>query len=111
MDKARMADGRRHREVWGEPEAREALSEIADSGESIAEFARRRGVSAQRIYYWKKRIAETTAPAFVAVPLTATRAGQIEISADGVTIRVREDLASERLADILDVVARRGRGC
>ena len=111
MYRMRTADGRRQWEVWGEPEAREALSELADSGESIAEFARRRGVSAQRIYYWKKRIAQTAAPAFVAVPLTATRAGQIEISADGVTLRVREDLDSERLADILDVVARRGRGC
>lgn len=49
--------------------------------------------------------------AFVAVQIATARAGQIEISADGVTIRVREDLDSERLANILDVVTRRGRGC
>jgi len=111
MDRTRTADGRRRWEVWGEPEAREALSELADSGESIVQFPRRRGVSEQRIYCWKKRIAQTAAPAFVAVPLTATRAGQIEISAGGVTIRVREDLDSERLANIRDVVLQRGRGC
>jgi len=111
MDRTRTADGRRRWEVWGEPEAREALAELAESGESIAQFARRRGVSAQRIYYWKKRIAETASPAFVAVPLTTATAGQIEIAADGVTIRVREDLDAERLADILDAVARHGRGC
>jgi hypothetical protein len=61
MDRRHTADGRRQWEVWGEPEAREALSELADSGE-IAEFACRRGVSARRIYYWKKRIAQTAAP-------------------------------------------------
>lgn len=111
MDRTRTADGRRRWEVWGEPEAREALADLAESGESVAQFAGRRGVSAQRIYYWKKRIAESAAPAFVAVPLTTTRAGQIEIVANGVTIRVREDLDAERLADILDAVARHGRGC
>ncbi|MFI5302590.1 MAG: IS66 family insertion sequence element accessory protein TnpA, partial [Polyangiales bacterium] len=91
--------------------AREALAELAESGESVAQFARRRGVSAQRIYYWKKRIAESAAPAFVAVPLTTARAGQIEIATDVITIRVREDLDAERLADILGAVARHGRGC
>ncbi len=111
MDRTHTGDGRRRWEVWGEPEAREALAELAESGESVAQFAGRRGVSAQRIYYWKKRIAESAAPAFVAVQLTAARAGQIEIVTDGVTIRVREDLDAERLADILGAVARHGRRC
>lgn len=111
MDRVRAADRRRRWRVWGEQEARAALAELAESGESISRFALRRGISAQRIYYWKKRMAETVAPAFVAVPLTAARVEQIEITADGVTIRVREDLAKERLAEILDVLARRGRGC
>ncbi len=108
MDGVRTADGRRRWEVWGEHEARAALAELSRSGESIAEFARRRGVSAQRIYYWKKRVAEAMAPAFVAVSLPSTRSDQIEIVAGGVTIRVREDVAPERLADILDVLTRRG---
>jgi transposase-like protein len=111
MDGSRTTDGRRRWQVWGEGEAREALAELSRSGESVAEFARRRGVSAQRVYYWKKRVADALVPAFVAVPVTAPRAGQIEIMAEGVTIRVREDLDSERLADILDAVARRHRGC
>jgi transposase-like protein len=107
MDDMRTTDGRRRWQVWGEHEARAALAELVQSGESIAGFARRRGVSAQRIYYWKKRLSEAPAPAFVAVPLTSTRVDRIEIVADGVTIRVREDVAPDRLAAILDALTRR----
>jgi transposase-like protein len=96
---------------WREREAREALAELSRSGKSIAEFARRRGISAQRIYYWKKRIAEAVAPAFVAVPVTSGGLEQVEITAGGVTIRVREDLAPERLTAIVEIMARHGHGC
>jgi transposase len=98
-------------EAWDESEARRSLGELARSGESIAQFARRRRISAQRVYYWKKRLAETGTPAFVAVALAPARVGQIEIVADGVTIRVREDLDLQRIAEIVEVAARRGRGC
>jgi transposase-like protein len=108
MDRVRTAAEIRR---WDEGEAREALAEQKRSGESVTEFAKRRGFSAQRIYYWKKRIAEAAVPTFVAVPVTAARAGQIEIVADGITIRVREDLAPERLAQIVDVLVRRSREC
>ena len=111
MGRIRTADGRRQWRVWGEQDARTALAELAESGESISKFALRRGISTQRIYYWKRRIVEALGPGFVAVPLPAARVDQIEITADGVTIRVREGLAPERWAAILDVLARRGRGC
>jgi len=112
MDGERTTDGRRRWRVWDEHEAREALAELSRSGESIAEFTRRRRISAQRVYYWKKRLAESGAPAFVAVPVApAGGVGQIEIVAEGVTIRVREELDLERLAEIIEIVARRGRGC
>src|SRR4029077_1593585 len=111
MDETRTADGRRRWQVWGELEARQALAELSRSGESILEFARRRGISAQRVYYWKKRIAERAAPTFVAVPVAGGQAGQIEIIAHGVTIHVREDLGVERLAEIVEVLAQRSRGC
>jgi transposase-like protein len=110
MGEGRTAYGRGLR-VWGEAEARQSLGELARSGESVAQFARRHGISAQRVYYWKKRLAATQPPAFVAVPLATAQPGQIEIVADGVTIRVREDVDLERFAEILDVAARRSRGC
>jgi hypothetical protein len=85
MDRQRTVDGRMHWQQWSEAQARKALAELAESG-------------------------ETATPAFVAVPLTTGRA-QIEIASDGVTVRVREDLDLSRLADIIEVVARSGRGC
>lgn len=107
MDRMRTAAEIRR---WDEGEARQALAELSRSGESVAEFAERRGFSAQRIYYWKKRIAEGV-PAFVAVPVAPVSAAKIEIVADGITIRVREDLSPERLTHIIDILGRRNRGC
>ena len=110
MGETRTAAVRQH-QMWGEEEARRSLTELARSGQTIAEFARRRGISAQRVYYWKKRLAETRTPAFVAIPLAPAGAGQIEIVADGITIRVREDLDLDLLVEILEIAARRNRGC
>lgn len=110
MDRQRTTDGRRRWQQWSEQEARDALAELARSGESIARFARRKGISEQRLYYWRKRIAQTSAPAFVAVPLAAS-IRHVEIASEAVTVRVREDLDPEQLADLIEVVARRGRGC
>lgn len=112
MDKGRRtAGGRRSWRQWTEDEARAALAELAGSRESPAEFARRRGISKQRIVYWKKRLGETAAPVFVAVPLPAATRHEVEIAIDGITLRVREDLDVEHLADIIGALGRRGRGC
>jgi transposase-like protein len=110
MDRQRTADGRRRWRQWSEREAREALAELGRSGEGIARFARRKGVSEQRLYYWRKRIAEAATPAFVAVPVAPSLA-QIEIASEAVTVRVREDLGLDHVGDLVEVVARRGRGC
>jgi hypothetical protein len=95
---------------WTEQDAREVLDELATSGESKAQFARRRGVSTERLRYWQKRLANATAPSFVAVPLAASRA-QLEIAVGDVTVRVREDVELDRLADLLDLVVGRSREC
>ena len=111
MHGQRTTDGRRRWHQWGEPEARAALAELARSGESITQFAQRKGISEQRVYYWRKRLSSTDAPAFVEVPLTAAARPQIEIVVGEVTVRVREDLDLDRVADLVEVVVRRGRGC
>jgi len=46
-----------------EDEARAALAERAQSGESVAAFTRSRGFSAPRIRCWTKRLRETAAVA------------------------------------------------
>ena len=101
---------------WTEGEARAALEEFGRSGESEARFARSRGISTQRIRYWKKRLAEAPAvPAFVPVhvpvaeaPMVAER---IEIVVGSVTVRVREDLDVEFVARLVEALAGRGRAC
>jgi len=102
---------------WTEDEARAALAELARSGESVAEFARSRGFSTQRVRYWKKRLAATAVvPAFVPVrlPVAVARtvaATTIEIASGGVTVRVREDLDVEHLARIVEALSGRAGRC
>ena len=115
MDR-RKRQGRRLWRQWTESEARAALDDLAASGESSAQFARRQGVSTQRLAYWRKRLAPTPAiPAFVSVALpvemSPTAGPQIELVARGVTVRVREDLESAKLAVIADVLVRPATSC
>jgi hypothetical protein len=101
-------DGTRRWRQWTEQEAREALEELASSGESTASFARGKGVSTQRLAYWRKRLGRVAVPAFVAVELpTGSSRTCIEIAAAGVVVRVREDLDVEHVARLAEAIARR----
>jgi hypothetical protein len=114
----RTRDGRRLLwRQWTESEARATLDELAASEESLAHFARRKGVSPQRLAYWRKRLARArpAAPAFVSVALPVAMSpvggAQIELVARGITVRVREDLESEKLAGIVEVLVRALASC
>lgn len=48
----------RARERWDEDEARRALDECERSGKSVHAFASEHGITAQRLYYWRKRLAD-----------------------------------------------------
>src|SRR5262245_59469651 len=101
---------------WTEDEARAALQELAATGESRAGFARRRGVSTQRIAYWSKRFARRRSTAagqtdFVAVRLPVTPStAWIEIAASRVVVRVREDLDVDHVARLVEAIGRRTTG-
>jgi hypothetical protein len=57
MGERRTEDGQ-----WrDEAEARRSLGELARTGESIAQFARRRGISGQRVYYLRDTLAKILA--------------------------------------------------
>ena len=43
---------------WTAERARAVLAEQEKSGESLSAFARRPGLQAQRLYWWRKRLAE-----------------------------------------------------
>jgi len=110
--KATTTEHDRRWRQWTEQEARAALEELSSSGRSRAEFARSKGVSAQRLAYWKKRFAEGGAPAFVSLALPRAappaRPGQwVDIVVGGVVVRLPEDVEAERVAGIVEALSRR----
>jgi transposase-like protein len=56
--------------TWTEHDARQVLDEWRQSGQTIAAFARERGVSAPRLYWWRRRVPQAIAiaPAMSLVP-------------------------------------------
>jgi len=113
---ARRIPGRRARRQWTEADARAAFEELAASNESSGQFARRKGFSPQRLAYWREKLAgeALAVPAFVSVALpvaTSATAGQIELVARGITVRVREDVEPEKLAIVVDVLVRALASC
>jgi transposase-like protein len=103
-----MRDGRRWQQ-WTEQDARAAFGELARTGESVAGFARRKGISTQRLAYWRKRLVQP-ATEFVAVELpvaTAAASKWIEIAAGGVVVRVPEGIDVDRVARLVEAIGRR----
>ncbi len=85
---------------------------------SAASFARRKGISARRLAYWKTRLAESGPVSFVSLPLPvrpssvpATERAHIEIACDDIVLRVREDIDVEQLARIAFALGARTRRC
>ena len=81
---------------WTEDDARQALEEWRQTGQTIAAFARERHVSAPRLYWWRRRLAKVGAgaPAMSLVP------AKIVVRGDGspIVIRLPSGVAIE-LAD------------
>lgn len=100
---------------WTEEEARVVLGELAQSGVSAAEYARAKGISTHRLAYWRKRLSDTGTPAFVAVTLPSGTAVQreqpIEIVVGGVVVRMAGEVAAERLASIVQALAKEASKC
>lgn len=71
---------------WTEDDARRALERWQQSGETIAAFARAQGVSAPRLYWWRRRLS-ATAPA--PDPRSEIRLAPATILSAAVTVEVR----------------------
>lgn len=56
------------RKHWSEEQARKLLAEQAASGQTMTEFARRRGLWPQRLWRWKKRLSGGEGAALLAAP-------------------------------------------
>ena len=117
MRKPEQTAGARRWTQWKEPQARAVLGEWRRSGLSAAAFARSRGLSTMRLWYWSKRLGVTTAGRdqavdFVAVTLpSSNNSRQIELEHAGVRVRVREDLEVEHVARLAMALAEAGRRC
>ena len=109
--KSKTVDGKRWRQ-WTEEQARAALEEMSRSGLSPLEFARSKGVSTQRLAYWRKRLAAP--PAFVSLALTrdvSRPARWVDVLVGDLVVRLPEDVEAERVARIVGALSRRGEGC
>jgi len=93
-----------------EQDAREVLAALEDSGASVASFAKREGLSAARVYYWRTRLSGPSVPGFVEmVPdecVSEPRHGVFEVVVrSGRLVRVPADfdaLALRRLVAVLE---------
>lgn len=91
---------------WSEASARSALRELSESGLSTAAFARSKGISTQRVWYWQKRIGHIEPVSFVPVVLPVAtkppaRGAAIEIVCGEIVVRVREYIDVEHMARIV----------
>jgi transposase-like protein len=71
---------------WTEDEARTALALWRQSGDTIAAYARAHGVSAPRLYWWRRRL-RATAPA--AEPRPEIRLAPATIVSTAATVELR----------------------
>ena len=96
-----------------EHEVRTKVAELEKSGESVAAFARRHGVSAWTVYTWRKRFgsgrvqqSKTSSSKLVPVEVVDTDSGHtpIEIVIRDVSIRVTTGFDERDLTRLLRVI-------
>lgn len=104
---------RQKRKKWSESEARQVLARIERERISVAEMARRLGVTPQRIYWWRQRLSEEAVEAqsgsgFVEVTVPRTVAenpsGFVLHARNGRIIELQPGFDGEELARLLSVV-------
>lgn len=106
-----------HRSRWTEEEAVAVLAALERSGKSVREFAEEQGLDPQRLYAWRRRVADgdrttfqevTVRPSARAAALnTATAVFEIVLPS-GVKIRTSSEFDSAALTRLLDVLRQAG---
>ena len=110
MPKSRSIAQASARQRWTSADAHAVLDEFDRSGLSVAAFAAREGLDAQRLYLWRRRLAAAdraaVTPAFVEVRHRGVERDRVEIVLrSGRILRVAESVdvdALRRIADALD---------
>jgi transposase-like protein len=95
---------------WTTVEASEALAAWERSGETLAAFARRLGVSAERLAWWRRRLARTTMAPLVPMVVRAPRAwSSVRVTLEGCEVEVGE-LSEASAAWVASLVRALGEG-
>ncbi len=80
--KQKARDGRQ----WDESDAREALAAWAESGGTLSGFARRHGLTVQRLSWWRARMSPDRPTALVPVSVTSAPLMSFATAAVSVTV-------------------------
>jgi hypothetical protein len=84
---------------WSEEDARRILAEWGSSGTGLYPFARARGITPQRLAWWRDQLTKKSAAELSLVPATVTE-GAFHLGASGrVVVRVAGDVIVE-LSDV-----------
>jgi transposase len=101
---------RRRHERWPQPERARITAESFASEASIAQVARRNGVSLGLLHYWRRQaraIGAVEELRFVPVTVadhTVCAAGKLELIIRDVTVRVEGDVDVSRLRAVLEAI-------
>ena len=119
--------GAGRRRMWSDEDKAGIVDEIVASGESLSAVARRHGLSPQQLFGWRRQLQATRSglldavqPSFVPAVLEApssppvlrrqrnmlrreveSNAGMIEVSLDGMTVRIGPGAPSATIAAVL----------
>jgi transposase-like protein len=110
VSKEAIMSQRKRARRWTAEQAGALLRKIEQRGISVKQFAAERGIGVERLYRWKKRLAQRSAsrsiePSFSEVtirPNVPTAAIEIELSG-GVHLRVTGD---SRVDDVVAILSR-----
>ena len=98
------------RRRWTEADARVVLSALARSGQSVRAFAAEHGVDPQRVYVWRRRVAEgdrTTFREVVVRPTLASSESRFEVTlVSGICVRVPPSFDASSLTRLLEVLGK-----
>jgi transposase-like protein len=101
---ALVPDGR-----WSTEEARSVLDLVEHSGVSIQRFAAERGLVAERLYRWKRKLREQAPARFVEVATPTTAWPHVEVLLrSGLVVRVPESSSVEFVGRLVAALEQSG---